>query len=248
VTGGAGGIGRGICETFVREGASVVVADMKMADAQRVAETLGKQARAVEVDVTNEAQVDAAVKATTSAFGALDVVVCNAGHQYIAAVQDVPLTEWRKMLAVHMDGTFLFTRAALRVMYPAKRGGKIIVMGSIHSREASVLKAPYVAAKHGLLGFTRAVAKEAGPHGISVNLVCPGFVRTPLVDKQIPEQAQRLGISEQEVIRNIMLVNTVDKEFTTVQDVADTCLFLAAHPTNAITGQAINVSHGWHMS
>jgi 3-hydroxybutyrate dehydrogenase len=121
-------------------------------------------------------------------------------------------------------------------------------MGSVHSHEASQLKSAYVTAKHGLLGLTRSMAKEGGPHGVRANIICPGFVRTPLVDKQIPEQAKALGISEERVVKEIMLAEPVDKEFTTVDDVADVALFLAAFKTNALTGQSICVSHGWHMS
>jgi 3-hydroxybutyrate dehydrogenase len=150
------------------------------------------------------------------------------------------------LLAIHLDGAFLTTRAALRQMY--KQGsGSIIYMGSVHSKEASVLKAPYVTAKHGLLGLARVVAKEGAEHGVRANVICPGFVRTPLVDKQIPEQAKELGISEQDVIEKIMLKDTVDHEFTTIEDVAETALFLAAFNSNALTGQSIIVSHGWCM-
>ncbi|HYP33579.1 MAG TPA: SDR family oxidoreductase, partial [Burkholderiaceae bacterium] len=137
--------------------------------------------------------------------------------------------------------------AAMRAMIKAGRGGSIIYMGSVHSHEASPLKSAYVTAKHGLLGLCRTVAKEGAKDGIRANVICPGFVRTPLVDKQIPEQAQALGISEADVIKNVMLKDTVDGEFTTVQDVAQTAVFLAAFPTNALTGQSITVSHGWFM-
>jgi 3-hydroxybutyrate dehydrogenase len=151
------------------------------------------------------------------------------------------------MLAIHLDGAFLTTRAALKLMYAQKRGGSVIYMGSVHSKEASVLKAPYVAAKHGLIGLAKVVAKEGAKHGVRSNVICPGFVRTPLVDKQIPEQAKELGISEDDVVKKVMLKDTVDGEFTTVDDVAQTALFLASFPTNALTGQSIVVSHGWFM-
>ena len=128
--------------------------------------------------------------------------------------------KWKKLLAIHLDGAFLTTRAALRQMYRQK-SGSIIYMGSVHSKEASPLKAPYVTAKHGLVGLAKVVAKEGAAHGVRSNVICPGFVRTPLVDKQIPEQARELGISEEEVVRTVMLKETVDGEFTTVQDVAD---------------------------
>jgi 3-hydroxybutyrate dehydrogenase len=136
---------------------------------------------------------------------------------------------------------------ALRQIYAHGRGGSIIYMGSVHSKEASVLKAPYVAAKHGLIGLAKVVAKEGAAHGVRANVICPGFVRTPLVDRQIPEQAKELGISEEDVIKNVMLKETVDGQFTTVQDVAQAAVFFAAFPSNALTGQSLVVSHGWFM-
>jgi 3-hydroxybutyrate dehydrogenase len=129
-----------------------------------------------------------------------------------------------------------------------QKSGSIIYMGSVHSKEASVLKAPYVTANHGLIGLAKVVAKEGAEHGVRANVICPGFVRTPLVDKQIPEQAKALGISEEDVIRTVMLKETVDGDFTTVDDVAETALFLASFPSNALTGQSIVVSHGWFMN
>jgi 3-hydroxybutyrate dehydrogenase len=132
-------------------------------------------------------------------------------------------------------------------MYGSGRGGSVIYMGSVHSKEASVLKAPYVTAKHGLLGLARVVAKEGAKHGVRANVICPGFVFTPLVEKQIPEQAKELGISEEDVIKTVMLKNTVDGEFTTVEDVAKLAVFLAGFGNNALTGQSVVVSHGWYM-
>jgi 3-hydroxybutyrate dehydrogenase len=152
------------------------------------------------------------------------------------------------MLAIHLDGAFLTTKACMKYMIEAKRGGSIIYMGSIHSKEASVLKAPYVTAKHGLMGLSKTVSKEGAKYGIRSNVICPGFVRTPLVDRQIPEQATALNITEEQVIKNVMLKDTVDGEFTTVDDVARVALLFAAFPTNALTGQSLNVSHGWSMT
>ena len=179
--------------------------------------------------------------------GGVDILVSNAGIQIVAPVVDYSFADWKKMLAIHLDGAFLTTRACLRQMYASGRGGSVIYMGSVHSKEASKLKSAYVAAKHGLIGLAKVVAKEGAEHGVRANVICPGFVRTPLVEKQIPEQAKELGISEDEVIRNVMLTATVDGEFTTLDDVAQTALFLAAFPTNALTGQSIVVSHGWFM-
>ncbi|HXU56614.1 MAG TPA: SDR family oxidoreductase, partial [Casimicrobiaceae bacterium] len=162
-------------------------------------------------------------------------------------LEEFSYAEWKKLMAIHVDGAFLTTRACLPHMYASGRGGSIIYMGSVHSKEASVLKAPYVAAKHGLIGLAKVVAKEGAKHGVRSNVICPGFVRTPLVDKQIPEQAKTLGISEDDVIRKVMLKDTVDGQFTTLQDVAAVALFFASFPSNALTGQSLVVSHGWFM-
>jgi 3-hydroxybutyrate dehydrogenase len=251
ITGAARGIGRAIAESYALAGARVALADLDGAGAESAAEAIrasGGEAMALTMDVTDESAVDAGVQAVVSRWGGLDVAVANAGIQHIDPVDQLALADWRKVLAVHLDGGFLLTRASLRHMYAGGRGGCIIYMGSVHSKEASPLKAPYVAAKHALLGLCRAVAKEGAAHGVRANIICPGFVRTPLVDKQIPEQARNLGISEEAVVRDVMLRNTVDGEFTTLADVAQTAVFLAAFPSNALTGQPIVVSHGWHMA
>ena len=249
VTGAASGIGKEIAQTFVREGARVVIADLNQKAADATAAEFGGAAKAlgVAMDVTNEQQVDAGVARTVEQFGKVDVLVSNAGIQIVAPMEDFAFGDWKKLLAIHLDGAFLTTRAVLRQMYKQGTGGSIIYMGSVHSKEASMLKAPYVTAKHGLIGLAKVVAKEGAKHGVRANVICPGFVRTPLVDKQIPEQAKELGISEAEVIKNVMLKETVDGEFTTVQDVAETALFFASFESNALTGQSLVVSHGWFM-
>jgi 3-hydroxybutyrate dehydrogenase len=201
----------------------------------------------VAMNVTDEAQVDKGVADAIAALGNIDVLISNAGIQIISPVVDLSFDNWKKMLAIHLDGAFLTTRACMRSMIAGGKGGSVIYMGSVHSHEASPLKGPYVTAKHGLLGLAKVVAKEGAKDKIRANVICPGFVRTPLVDKQIPEQAKELGISEADVIKNVMLKETVDGEFTTVQDVAQLAIFLAAFGTNALTGQSITVSHGWHM-
>ena len=198
------------------------------------------------MDVSDEAAVDAGIAATIERFGQLDILVSNAGIQIVKPIDEFPFAEWKKMLAIHLDGAFLTTKACLRHMY-RQRSGAIIYIGSVHSKKASLLKAPYVTAKHGLIGFCKVVAKEGAEHGVRANVVCPGYVRTPLVDKQIPEQAKALGISEDEVVHNVMLRDTVDGEFTTTEDVAAATLFFAAAKTNALTGQSLIVSHGWYM-
>jgi 3-hydroxybutyrate dehydrogenase len=249
ITGAASGIGKEIAIVFAREGAKVVIADLdqKAADATALElDSTGKRAIGVTMDVANEEQVNAGIAQTLDSFGALDILVSNAGIQIVAPLVDFEFGNWKKLLAIHLDGAFLTTRAALRQMYK-QNSGCVIYMGSVHSHEASLLKAPYVTAKHGLLGLAKVVAKEGAEHGVRANVICPGFVRTPLVEKQIPEQAKALGISEQDVIDKIMLKETVDHKFTTVEDVAETALFLASFNSNALTGQSIMVSHGWFM-
>ena len=250
VTGAASGIGREIAKTYFDHGAKVAIADLNLEAAQAVArefDPTGERALAVAMDVTNEEQVDAGIAQVADRFGGIDVLVSNAGIQIVAPVDEFKFSDWKKMLAIHLDGAFLTTRACLKRMYAQGRGGSVIYMGSVHSKEASLLKAPYVAAKHGLVGLAKVVAKEGAKHGVRANVICPGFVRTPLVDKQIPEQAKELGISEEDVVKKVMLKETVDGEFTTVEDVAHTALFLATFPSNALTGQSIVVSHGWFM-
>jgi len=250
VTGAASGIGKQIALTFAREGAKVAIADLNKEAADAVAtEIRGRDAQAmgVAMDVCNEDAVNSGVASVVAKFGGVDILVSNAGIQIVHPVEEFGFAEWKKMLAIHLDGAFLTTRACLPHMYKSGKGGSVIYMGSVHSKEASKLKAPYVTAKHGLLGLARVVAKEGAQYGVHANVVCPGFVRTPLVDKQIPEQAKEFGITENEVIKNIMLKNTVDGEFTTVEDVAEVTLFFAAFPNNALTGQSMIVSHGWFM-
>ncbi len=250
ITGSASGIGKAIAERFASEGAKVVIADLDANKANDVAkELLDKkyEAMAVGMDVTNEEQVGLGVAKVISAYGGIDILVSNAGTQFISPLEDLPFHEWKKLLAIHLDGAFLTTRACLKNMYERGKGGSIIYMGSVHSKEASMLKAPYVTAKHGLIGLCEVVAKEGAQHNVRANVICPGFVRTPLVEKQIPQQAKTLGISEEDVVKKVMLKETVDGEFTTTADVADIALLFASFESNALTGQSLIVSHGWHM-
>lgn len=250
ITGSASGIGKQIALEFARAGAKIVIADLNQSGAESTANEIdqtGSQAIGLAMDVTNEEQVETTIQSAVRKFGNIDILISNAGIQIVHPLEDFSFDDWKKMLSIHLDGAFLTTRACMRQMIASQRGGSIIYMGSVHSKEASILKAPYVTAKHGLIGLCKTVAKEGAKHNIRANVICPGFVRTPLVEKQIPEQAKTLGISEESVIRNVMLKNTVDAEFTTTDDVAQVALMFASFPSNALTGQSLVVSHGWFM-
>jgi 3-hydroxybutyrate dehydrogenase len=255
VTGAASGIGKAIAELYAQHGARVAIADINQQAADATADAInaaGGEALGVAMDVTSEEAVNAGTEKVVAAFGRLDVLVSNAGVQIINPIDQFAFADWKKMLAIHLDGGFLTTKAALKHMYQddgtgRSRGGIVIYMGSVHSHEASKLKSAYVTAKHGLLGLARTLAKEGASRNVRSHVICPGFVRTPLVERQIPEQAKELGISEAEVIKNVMLKDTVDGVFTTVEDIAQTALYLATFPSAALTGQSIVVSHGWYM-
>jgi 3-hydroxybutyrate dehydrogenase len=250
VTGAARGIGEGISRRFVEEGAKVAIADLRLEAAEETAHRLTElgpgEAMGLAMDVTDEHQVIAGIETVAKRWRGVDVLVSNAGIQIVHKLEDFPYQDWKKLLSIHLDGAFLTSRACLPHMY-RKGSGSIVFMGSVHSKEASPLKSAYVTAKHGLLGLARVISKEGASHGVRANVICPGFVKTPLVEKQIPEQAKELGISEKDVVNKIMLGQTVDQEFTTIEDVAEVALLFAAFPTNALTGQSLVVSHGWYM-
>lgn len=249
VTGAGRGIGRAIALRYAQAGARVAIADLRVREAEAVVQTIesaGGSALAIEMDVTDEAAVDDGLARVAAAWGGLDIAVCNAGIQHLCRLESLALHDWKRVLSVHLDGAFLITRAALP-MLAARGGGALIYMGSVHSKEASVQKGPYVVAKHGLLGLCRTVAKEAGPQGVRANVICPGFVRTELLNQQLPELARTHQMTEDAVLQELFLSSTVDGVLTTPEDIAETALFLAAHPSAALTGQSIVVSHGWHM-
>jgi len=249
VTGAASGIGKEIAIRLAAEGGSPVIADLNLDAARKTAEEIKAKhgdAFAVAMNVTDEAQVEKGVAEVIAKYGKIDILVSNAGIQIVKPLVDFPFADWKMLLSIHLDGAFLTTRACLKHMYAANYG-RVVYMGSVHSKEASKLKAPYVTAKHGLIGLAKVLAKEGAEHNVTANVVCPGFVRTPLVDKQIPEQAKELGITEAQVIKDVMLKETVDGQFTTTDDVADAVLFFAAASSNAMTGQSMVVSHGWFM-
>ncbi|MBG1233125.1 3-hydroxybutyrate dehydrogenase [Aestuariivirga litoralis] len=248
ITGAASGLGRAIAKRFVAAGAKVAIADLNLAAAETTAKELSStgQTMALVMDVTSEDAVNAGVAKVAEAWGRIDILVSNAGIQIVHKLEEFPFADWKKVMAIHLDGAFLTSKAVLPIMYK-QNSGQIIFMGSVHSKLASPLKSAYVAAKHGIMGLARVIAKEGAAHGVRTNVICPGFVKTPLVEKQIPEQAKTLGISEEEVVKKVMLGGTVDGEFTTLEDVAEVAFTFASFPTNALTGQSLVVSHGWFM-
>jgi 3-hydroxybutyrate dehydrogenase len=250
ITGGGSGIGSHLARRFAGEGVRVAIADRRYEAAAVLSEelrALKQESLALKLDVTSEEDVERGIAKVSEVYGPLDVLISNAGIQKISPIVNLSFEDWNSVLAVHLHGTFLTVRAAMRVWVQEKRHGCVIAMGSIHSHMASPLKAPYVTAKHGLAGLTKVIAQEGGPHGIRAYLICPGYVDTPLVREQIPLQAKSRGISEEDVKRRVMLGGTVDGEFTTVDEIADLALFLASSRTNGLSGQAFGVSHGAHM-
>jgi 3-hydroxybutyrate dehydrogenase len=243
VTAAATGLGKTIAELLASQGVSVAIADVDQAAAQSVAtmiETAGGKAMGVAMDVTNEMAVNSATDRVASAFGGVDILVSNAGIQIVKPIENYSLADWKRVLAIHVEGAFLTTRAALKYMYPDKRGGTVIYIGSLHSHEASALRSDYLSAKLGLLGLARVLAKEGAAHNVRSHVI----VRKPLVDAQIPEPAREPAISQEEVARRVMLNGTVDGIFTTVEE---TVLFLCEFPSAALTGQSFVVSHDWFM-
>lgn len=250
ITGGASGIGKEIAEAFAREGARVAIADNNGSDADVTAKTLqakGWTALGVSMDVTEEDQVTMGINSIVKSLGPIDILVSNAGVQYISPIETLAFSEWQKLISIDLDGAFLTTQACLRGMIARGKGGSIIYIGSIYSKIAGLYNAPYVTAKHGLIGLCKVVAKEGAKHNIHANVLCPGFVHTPMLDKEIIDQSRSFGISEKQVIQDLMLKDTVDGKFTSLGDVSEVAIFLATFKTNALTGQTIMVNHGHTM-
>jgi 3-hydroxybutyrate dehydrogenase len=243
VTGAASGIGRAIASVLAADGATVVVADRDEAGAQLVAASLaGADARTIDVSDADACRTMIADIAERN--GGLDILVNAAGFQYVAPVVDFPMERWEAMLRTMLTAPFVLTQAALPAMI-ARGWGRIVNIGSIHSVVASPNKVAYTAAKHGLLGLTRAVALEAGPHGVTCNLVCPAYVRTPLVEAQIADQAKAAGIPEREVVDRIMLAGSAIPRLLEADEVAAYVRFLCSDAAAGITGSAQMIDGGW---
>jgi len=233
VTGAASGIGAAIAEAFAQAGDRVL----------RVDRTPLKGEDALAADLAEPSEVER-VAAWAVERGGVDVLVNNAGFQHVAPLEDFPLEAWQRMLGVMLTAPFLLTRALLPGM-KARGWGRIINIGSIHSQVASPYKAGYVSAKHGLFGLTKVIALEAGPFGVTANLICPAYVRTPLVEGQVKDQAHALGIPEAEVIEKVMLEPAAIKRLIEPGEVARLALFLASDAASAITGACLPMDLGW---
>jgi 3-hydroxybutyrate dehydrogenase len=249
ITGSTSGIGLGIAEAFGAAGADLVINGFGEADdIGRLREDLARR-HGVQViydgaDMSRPEQIEAMVKRAIEAFGAVDILVNNAGIQHVAPVDDFPLGKWDAILAINLSSNFHTIRAALPAM--KRRGwGRIVNIASAHALVASPYKAAYVAAKHGVAGLTKTVALEVAEQGITVNAVCPGYVLTPLVQKQIPATAKARGISEEEVVKNVLLTAQPTKKFVTVEQVAALTTFLATDAAASITGAVLPIEGGW---
>lgn len=247
VTGAGSGIGRAIARTLAAEGAGVCVADLDPAAARGVAgeiERAGGHAMAFQADVSRRDQVQAMVDAAARELGGPEILVNNAGLQFISPVHEFPEEKWQLLIGVMLTGTFLCTKYSLPGMM-AKRWGRVVNIASIHGLVASPFKSAYISAKHGVIGFTRTLALEVAEHGITANALCPSYVRTPLVEKQIADQSKVHGIPQQEVVEKIMLAPAAVKRLLEPEEVAGLVRYLCSDAAAGITGSAWTIDGGW---
>ena len=249
VTGSTSGIGLGIAKAFAAEGCHVVINGFGEPDAieavRRDLEVLGG-GRVIYhgADMTKPEEIEDLIGTAAKTFGSVDVLVNNAGIQHVARIEDFPTAQWDRIIAINLTSAFHTTRTAIPLM-KAKGKGRIINVASAHALVASPYKSAYVAAKHGILGFTKTAALELAEFGITVNAICPGYVLTPLVERQIPDTARERGISEDEVKTEVMLRLQATKEFVSIEEVAATAVFLAGDAARQITGTHISIDGGW---
>ena len=249
VTGSTSGIGRGIAEAFAREGAALVVngfGDKGEIESLRKALEKASGAKAIYdgADMTKPAEIAAMIRRAAAELGGVDILVNNAGIQHVAPVDEFPDDKWDAIIAINLSSAFHATKHALPLM-KKKRWGRIVNIASAHGLVASPNKSAYIASKHGINGFTKAVALEVAEHGIRVNSICPGFVHTPLVEKQIVDRARENNMPREQAIRDVILAPQPTKEFVTVEQIAGTAVFLCSPAADQITGAQFSVDGGW---
>ncbi len=249
ITGSTSGIGLGIAKAFAESGMNVMLngfGDAKEIESTRAAleEDYGIAAAYSAADMSKPDEITAMVENARRAFGQVDVLVNNAGIQHVEAIETFPVAKWDAIIAIDLSSAFHGIRAVVPEM-KARKWGRIINIASAHGLVASPFKAAYVAAKHGVLGLTKTVALEIAEHGITVNAICPGYVLTPLVQKQIPETAKARGISEEEVVKNVLLHAQPTRQFVTTEQIGALSLFLCTEAAASITGAALPVDGGW---
>jgi len=242
VTGGASGIGRAVCEALATRAYQVVVADIDDETGAALADQIG--GLFIHTDLANAGQCKALIERTLERFTRVDVLVNNGGLQHVSPIEDFPEDKWNTLIAVMLTAPFLLTKAVWPAMKKQGRG-RIVNMASVHSQVASLYKAAYISAKHGLIGLTRTSALEGGPVGITVNAISPAYVRTPLVEKQLAAQAENLHISEQQVLSEVMLKNAAIKRMIEPDEVAQMVLYLCSDAAQCVTGSNWNIDTGW---
>jgi 3-hydroxybutyrate dehydrogenase len=249
VTGSTSGIGLGIARALARDGANVILngfGDMKEIDAieQSIAAEHGVEVRYDGADLSKQDQIETMMTRALEEFGSIDILVNNAGIQFVSPIEEFPVDKWNAVIAINLTASFHTVRLALPAM-KAKKWGRVINIASAHALVASPFKSAYVAAKHGIAGLTKTVALEVAEHGITMNAICPGYVWTPLVQKQIPDTAKARGISEQQVIHDVLLAAQPTKKFVQVDEVAAFATFLASDGASSITGAVLPIEGGW---
>jgi 3-hydroxybutyrate dehydrogenase len=249
VTGSTSGIGEGISRALAASGCNVVINGFgDAAGIERLRQSIETEHKVkclyVGADMTRPADIEAMFATTREKLGAVDIVVNNAGVQHVSPVEDFPVDKWNLIINLNLSAAFHTTRLAFPDM-KARKWGRIINIASAHALVASPFKSAYVAAKHGILGFTKSTALEGAQFGIRVNAICPGYVRTPLVENQIADTAKARGISEEAVVRDVLLAAQPTKEFVKVSDVAALAVFLTTEAANQINGAALSIDGGW---
>ena len=249
ITGSTSGIGLGIAERFAALGANVVLNGLGRLDEieairSRIESTHRVKARYDPADMTDPPAIESMIRKATAEFGGIDILVNNAGIQHVAPIDEFPAEEWQAIISINLVSAFHTIRHALPAM-KQRRWGRIVNMASAHALVASPFKSAYVAAKHGIAGLTKTVALEVAELGITVNAICPGYVLTPLVEKQIPDTARARGITEDEVVRDVLLAAQPTKQFVTIEQVASLAAYLASDDAASINGTLLPVDGGW---